>query len=66
MWHSTALYVPETGAEQSARLAMQARELVAQMRQTGTGRAYLAGRSRTRREWIEFAEYHERLVREGS
>ena len=62
MLHSTALYSPATGAETSAMLAEGARETAAQMRQTGASRAYFAGRSRTRREWIAFAEYHERMA----
>lgn len=63
MFHTTALYRPATGSETSAMLAEGARETAAQMRQTGARRAYFAGRSRTRAEWLAFAEYHERMVR---
>lgn len=62
MFHANALYTAPTGAERSRTLAQAAREIAADMRQTGARRAYFAGRSRTRAEWLAFAEYHENLA----
>jgi len=63
MFHTTALFTPATGSVESASLAEGARNTVAQMRIEGKAKAYFAGRERTRKEWIVFAEYHDRMAR---
>lgn len=62
MFHSTALYRPATGADTIHVMIEHVSELIADMERTGKRKAYYAGRSRTRQEWIAFLDYQRKML----